>query len=155
MDVFLMQHGEAMAEADDPGRPLTDAGRTTVMRVASRARAAGVRIDRCLHSGKLRAEQSAEILADAVAGGNAESRDGLAPNDPVGPVAEWLRAQSENESVALVGHLPFLDRLASALIVDDQDAQVIRFQMGGLVKLAPKPERAGFSVAWVLAPDIA
>ena len=30
-----------------------------------------------------------------------------------------------------------------------------RLQMGGLVKLEPKVERDGFSVAWALPPDLA
>jgi phosphohistidine phosphatase len=108
-----------------------------------------------VHSGKLRAEQTAQVLAAAAGGGRVEAVEGLAPNDPIAPVAQWLRERSEDQSVALVGHLPFLDRLASALVADDQDAHVITFQMGGLVKLVPKPERGGFAVAWVLAPDIA
>lgn len=155
MDVYLMQHGEAAAEADDPARPLTDAGQAAVARVASRAQAAGVRIDRCLHSGKLRAKQTAELLAATVGCNRVETRDGLAPNDPITPTADWLAAESEDSSIAVVGHLPFLDRLASFLIADDQDALVIRFEMGGLVKLVPKPDRGGFAVAWVLSPDIA
>ena len=150
-----MQHGEATAEADDPARPLTSAGRATVAQVAARARSAGVRIDTCVHSGKLRAEQSAQVLADAVAGGRVESKDGLAPNDPVGPVVRWLGERTEESSMALVGHLPFLDRLASSLISGEEDGQVISFQMGGLVKLVPKREQDGFAVAWVLAPDVA
>ena len=155
MDLYLMQHGEATSEADDPARPLTVAGRTAVAQVAARAQTAGVRIDTCVHSGKLRAEQTALVLADAVAGGRAESRDGLAPNDPIGPVTQWLRKRTGDQSVALVGHLPFLDRLASSLVAGDEDGQVISFQMGGLVKLVPKRDRDGFAVAWVLAPDIA
>lgn len=155
MDVYLMQHGEAMAEADDPARPLTDAGQAAVARVASRAQAAGVRIDRCAHSGKLRAQQTAELLAAAVAGGRVESRAGLAPNDPVSPTVEWLGEQPGDESIAIVGHLPFLDRLASLLVADDQDAQVISFQMAGLAKIVPKLDRGGFAVAWVLTPDLA
>jgi phosphohistidine phosphatase len=154
MDLYLMQHGEAAAGADDPARPLTDAGRAAVAQVAARAQMAGVRIDTCVHSGKLRAEQTALVLADAVAGGRVESRDGLAPNDPIGPVAQWLRKRTADQSIALVGHLPFLDRLASSLVAGDEDGQVISFQMGGLVKLVPKLERDGFAVAWVLAPDI-
>ncbi len=155
MDVYLMQHGEAAAEADDPARALTGAGQAAVARVASRAQAAGVRIDRCLHSGKLRAKQTAELLAAAVGSNRVEPRDGLAPNDPITPTVEWLGAESADKSIAVVGHLPFLDRLASSLIADDQDAEVIRFQMGGLVKLVPKPDRGGFAVAWMLSPDIA
>ena len=89
-------------------------------RVAARANAADVRIDRCVHSGKLRAEQTAEVLVGAV-----------------------------------VGHLPFLDRLASLLITDDENIHVVEFRMGGLVKLVPKSEGPGFTVAWILAPEIA
>jgi phosphohistidine phosphatase len=154
MDLYLMQHGEATAEADDPARPLTDTGRATVAKVAADAQSAGVRIDTCVHSGKLRAEQTAQILAGAVAGGRVESRDGLAPNDPVGPVVRWLGERTEDSSIALVGHLPFLDRLASALVAGHEDGQVIGFQMGVLVKLVPKRDQDGFTVAWVLTPDI-
>ena len=155
MDLYLMQHGEAVAESEDPARPLSAAGRAAVDRVAERARAAGVRIDRCLHSGKLRAEQTAQLLAGAVGAGDVKQRDGLAPKDAVGPVAEWLRGYAESDSLALVGHLPFLDRLGSVLVAGDEGAQVLRFQMGGLVKLVPKESEAGFAVAWALIPDLA
>jgi phosphohistidine phosphatase SixA len=79
MDLYLMQHGQATTETEDPERPLTDAGRAAVQRV---------------------------------------------------------------------GHMPFLGRLASLLVVGDKQAQVVGFQMGGLVKLEPKVDRDGFSVAW-------
>ena len=46
-----MQHGEAMAEDVDPARPLTEAGRDAVHRVAERAGAAS-RVDICVHSGR-------------------------------------------------------------------------------------------------------
>ena len=156
MALYLMQHGEATTETEDPARPLTETGRAVVGRVAARANAAGVRIDRCVHSGKLRAEQTADVLVGALGSERSiEPGDGLAPNDPVAPVAEWLRDAAEGSSIALVGHLPFLDRLASLLITDDENAQVIQFRMGGLVKLVPKSEVPGFTVAWILAPEIA
>jgi phosphohistidine phosphatase len=154
MDLYLMQHGAATAEADDPRRPLTDAGRAAVTRVAVRAQVAGVRIDTCVHSGKLRAEQTAQILAAALAGGRLESWDGLAPNDAIDPVVRRLLERIGDQSVAVVGHLPFLDRLASSLVADDEERQAISFQMGGLVKLVPKRDRDGFAVAWVLVPDV-
>jgi hypothetical protein len=51
--------------------------------------------------------------------------------------------------------LPFLDRLASLLITDDENTHVIQFRMGALVKLVPKSEGPGFTVAWLLPPEIA
>ena len=84
-----------------------------------------------------------------------EARPGLAPNDPVVQVAQWLRPETERQSLALVGHMPFLGRLASLLVAGDEQAQVVGFQMGGLVKLEPKVDRKGFCVAWALPPDLA
>ena len=84
-----------------------------------------------------------------------EARPGLAPNDPVVPVARWLRSETEYQSLALVGHMPFLGRLASLLVIGDEQAQVVGFQMGGLVKLEPKVDRDGFSVAWAVPPNLA
>jgi phosphohistidine phosphatase len=155
MDLYLMQHGQATTETEDPERPLTDARRAAVQRVAKRARAAGVRIGGCLHSGKLRAEQTAQLLVAEIGVPSVKARPGLAPNDPVVPVAQWLRAETQHQSLALVGHMPFLGRLASLLVAGDEQAQVVGFQMGGLVKLEPKVDRDGFSVAWALPPDLA
>ena len=129
MDLYLMQHGQATTETEDPERPLTDAGRAAVQRVAQRARAAGVRISGCLHSGKLRAEQTAQLLVREIGGEpSVEPRPGLAPNDPVVAVALWLRTGTEHQSLALVGHMPFLGKLASLLVVGDEQAQVVGFR---------------------------
>jgi phosphohistidine phosphatase len=158
MPIYLMQHGEAKSKEEDPERPLTEAGRATVERVATRAASLGLRFDHLYHSGIPRARQTAEVLARRLdAEDRVANRAGLAPLDPVEPVARWLleASRSGNDpAIALVGHLPFLDRLASRLVADDEAAQAIAFQMGGLVKLVAKGERAGFAVAWLLAPDL-
>jgi phosphohistidine phosphatase len=62
---------------------------------------------------------------------------------------------TDHQALALVGHLPFLDRLASLLVAGDEDAQVVRFRMGGLVELEPKQDRDGFAIAWAMLPDLA
>lgn len=148
-----MQHGEAVPADEDPDRPLTDQGRVSVGLVSGHAAACGVRIDRVLHSGKLRAEQTAGILAAALGSAPAERRRGLAPNDEVEPMAAWLAGLGESGAVAIVGHLPFLDRLASLLVSGDPGAHVVAFRNGGLVKLVPS--LGGYSVAWVITPDVA
>ena len=52
----------------------------------------------------------------------------------------------------LVGHLPFLDRLASQLLVGDPHPGVLNFQPGALVKLTGRG--GGFSVSWMLSPAV-
>jgi hypothetical protein len=91
MDIYLVQHGEARPEVEDPERSLTDRGEETVCKVAAWAARAGLRVDQIRHSGKRRAEQTAAILADLlrpIQGMVAVT--GLAPNDDVKPVAETL-----------------------------------------------------------------
>jgi phosphohistidine phosphatase len=149
-----MQHGVALSEEQDPARPLAEEGRAAVESVVARARADGVEIDVCLHSGKLRAQQTAQVLADGLGIDDVRAHAGLSPSDDVAPVARWL-ADSGAASIAVVGHLPFLDRLASLLVAGDPGAQVLRFQNAGLVKLVPKADGEGYAVAWVLVPDLA
>src|SRR5258708_30642177 len=109
MDLYLMQHGQATTETADPERPLTDAGRAAVQRVAKRARAADVRISGCLHSGKLRAEQTAQLLVREIGvEPSVEARPGLAPNYPVGPGPQRVRAGTEHQAPAPVRPMPFL-----------------------------------------------
>jgi phosphohistidine phosphatase len=156
MELYLMQHGEATTEAENPERPLTEAGRAAVQRVSARARAVGVHVGLCVHSGKLRAEETARLFVGQLGDpADVSAREGLAPKDAVAPTAQWLRTTTEHDAIAVIGHLPFLDRLASLLVAGDEEAQVVRFQMGGLVKLEPKDDGEGFAVAWVLPPELA
>jgi phosphohistidine phosphatase len=156
MDLYLMQHGQATSDAENLERPLTDAGQAAVQRVPARARAAGVRVGHCVHSGKARAEQTARLLVSEIGvEASVQARAGLAPTDPAAPTAQWLRGVSEHRALALVGHPPFPDRLASLLVAGDEEAQVVHFRMGGLVKLEPKQDRNGFAVVWAIPPNLA
>ncbi|MES9849230.1 MAG: histidine phosphatase family protein, partial [Candidatus Thiodiazotropha sp.] len=67
MKLYLVQHGEACKKEVDPDRPLTDRGREDIDRLATFLKQAGIRPDRVVHSGKLRAMQTAGRLTDAIA----------------------------------------------------------------------------------------
>jgi len=151
MDIYLMQHGEAVDADVDPHRPLAQSGRRNARTVAQRAADSGLVLDSIVHSGKLRAAQTAALLAEALDCQRVVERPGLAPGDPVEPVAEWLLQSAV--PVAVVGHLPFLDRLASQLVVGDPHAHVVAFRNAGLVRLVTRAD-GGCSVSWVLHPEI-
>ncbi|HWP28276.1 MAG TPA: phosphohistidine phosphatase SixA [Chloroflexota bacterium] len=159
MELYLMQHGEAQPAEVDPARPLTDKGRAEVQRVAARAAPLGLPLDGVYHSGILRAQQTAEIVAGALGGGLAvEARGGLAPLDEVEPVARWLieeHLQGRRRGLLLVGHLPFLSRLVGRLVTGNEATEVLEFRMGGLVKLVGRPHSDRFVVAWALPPELA
>jgi phosphohistidine phosphatase len=151
MKLFLVQHGEAKPASEDPERSLTERGAETVRRMAAWAAQAGVRVAQIRHSGKRRAEQTAELLAEPLRPAKGViAVEGLKPKDDVHAMAATLAA--ETEPVMLVGHLPFLARLAGALVTGEADAVVVRFRNAGIVCLHREESR--WSVDWAVPPEI-
>jgi len=147
-----MQHGEAKPESEDASRPLTERGRLEVERVARHAARLGLGIALVEHSGKLRARQTADIVASHLQPHpRVEQRTGLAPNDAPGELARALLDPCEPR--LLVGHLPHLTRLASLLVVGDAARPMLSFRMGALVALTREAD--GFRLRFVLTPELA
>jgi len=151
MEVYLVQHGEAKPESEDPQRPLTDKGRSEVESVARYVASLGVKASQVLHSGKLRAKQTAEILAQhLVPAEGVLEQTGLGPLDD--PQEAKRLIQEAGKPLVLVGHLPHLSRLAALLILGDPEKEVVRFRMGGVVCLGRSDN--SWSVNWALVPEI-
>ncbi len=151
MKLFLMQHGEAKTEAEDPERSLTERGSEAAKKVAAWAARAGIEVDQIQHSGKRRAQETASILAEYLhPAKGVVSVSGLKPNDDVHPMTEAIHSQGG--SLMLVGHLPFLDRLANVLVTGNTETTVICFHNAGIVCLAE--EDGHWSVSWVLTPEL-
>jgi phosphohistidine phosphatase len=137
--IYLVRHGEAKPKSEDPQRGLTDAGRQAVERLASWAGAVGLRVDEIRHSGKRRAEQTAEILAHSLSPAiGPHTCPGLDPEDDVLPVAEALAGEPRN--VMIVGHLPFLDYLVAQLVAGDFERGLVLFEPATLVRLLREDE---------------
>jgi phosphohistidine phosphatase len=151
MELFLIQHGEARDEAEDPERSLTDEGARNVHRIAAWAAGVGVKVGQIRHSGKRRAGQTAEILGQYLnPAGGVVAVPGLKPNDDVREAADIL--ENEQDPVMLVGHLPFLSRLTGLLVAGDGDAVVVRFKNAGIVCLSRQREK--WAVQLVVTPDL-
>jgi phosphohistidine phosphatase len=152
MNIYLVQHAEALSKNEDPKRPLSEIGRQNAEVVAQAASRLGLALSQIRHSGKTRAEQTAKILAEKlVPEQGVMASTGLAPLDDVKPVAAEL--SEANKPVMLVGHMPFMERLAGQLVAGDPEVQVVRFRNGGIVCLTQNDDR--WQVAWNLTPDLA
>jgi phosphohistidine phosphatase len=149
VEFYLVRHGEAVSELADPRRPLTAAGRLAVDRVARLALARRLRVSTILHSGILRAQQTAEILAGHLAPqGGVQPMTGLLPeDDPAISAAELSAAQ---HPVILVGHLPHLARLAGLLVRGDCEREIIQFEPAVMACLRRKDSE--WTLDWTLAP---
>ena len=142
MNLYLIQHGEATDEKSDPARPLTQKGKEDIKKTAEFMKKAGLKIDELWHSTKLRARQTAEIVTQALKLKGSIEKGFLNPNDPVSSVADLINLSDKN--LTIVGHLPFLAKLASVLVTGVDYKEVVEFKPGGVVCLQKLD--AGWSV---------
>ncbi len=149
MNAYLVRHGEATSEAEDPRRPLSERGREEVERVARAVAKKGPRVYQIFHSDKLRAKETAEILARYLFPhkGMCEFK-GLGPqDDPLIAKAELKAAQN---SLMLVGHMPHLGRLSSRLVPGNPYGKAIDFPAAAVVCLSQR--NGGWKVSWTMDP---
>jgi phosphohistidine phosphatase len=152
MKLYLIQHGEATTEEVDSSRPLTAKGRTDVEKIASFLKGAGVDPRIILHSGKTRARQTAEIIAAQLGPScQVKERDGLAPNDPVKALTNEILGMAND--LMVVGHLPFLGKLAAMLLAGSESENLVTFRQGGVVCLQRNEDQT-WQVAWMVTPEL-
>jgi phosphohistidine phosphatase len=150
MRLYLVQHGEAKSEAEDPERSLTFRGEEETRKMSGAAKRLDIRPSRIYHSGKKRAGQTAGIMARALAL-PALPGQGLNPNDDVRPWVE--RLSREAEDLMIVGHLPFLEKLASFLVCGNEGAKAFLFRTSAIFCLEKK-EPGRWAVDWVFKPEM-
>jgi phosphohistidine phosphatase len=146
---YLVRHGDAVAASENPKRPLSQAGRAAVEEIAQLARERQVEVSVIYHSGILRAEETAEILANHLfPPSGVKAISGLLPDDdPSGGKAELEAAA---DPIMLVGHLPYMGRLASLLVRGDMEAPVIEFPPAAMVCCSRVA--AQWKIEWHLTP---
>lgn len=154
MQLILVQHGEAVAETINPARPLTERGRQDIEHLAAFLGKNGVRITRLVHSGKLRAKDSAAMLLPAIGAGAAVEvmEKGLLPSDS--PVYVSETANTWREDTLIVGHQPFMSRLTSRLLLGAERPIILEFNPGTAACLTHRPVTGAWSLAWVLTPEL-
>jgi phosphohistidine phosphatase len=152
MRLYLVQHAEAKREEEDPSRSLSEKGLNDITKVATYIVSLNISISQIFHSGKTRALQTAQVLAEHLKPQESISQtDGLAPLDEPGIWFE--RLTKIKEDVALVGHLPHLGKLAALLLCGDKEKNIVDFKMGGMVCLK-RSEDGNWSLEWMIIPDV-
>jgi len=151
MKVYLIQHAKAASQEQDPSRALTEEGRRDMAKVIDFVRRLQLSVDCIQHSGKKRAEQTAELLAGVVRASATTAREGLGPNDDVAAIESELN--SAEQDTMIVGHMPFLGRLASLLLGGWESSQTVAFRNGGIVCLE-RNEESRWQIDWVVIPQI-
>jgi len=152
MALFLVQHGKSLPKDKDPSKGLSDEGIAETKRIADAAKGYGVHAAGIVHSGKTRARQTAEIFASAL-----RPKDGLQESrgmNPLDNVADYAKTIDSSKDRMLVGHLPFMEKMASHLITGATQSPVFKFQNSGIVCLDQDPDSRRWVIKWTLMPNI-
>jgi phosphohistidine phosphatase len=152
MKLYLIQHGDAAPGEADATRPLSQKGRRDVLRLGEFLARNGIAVSLIIHSGKLRAQQTAEAIASRLPTSvTVEARDGLNPNDPTRAAAQLL-VQSDDGTM-VVSHLPLLGKLVSRLVTGSKEPALVTFVPGTAVCLE-RAESGSWTVSWMVKPEL-
>lgn len=152
MFLYLVQHGDAKREDEDPERRLTEKGMADVGKAAQFLKNKNLSPSKVFHSNKTRAAQTGKIFADYLKPAQGVSEAGnLTPMDD--PKIWADRIEGMQEDIMLVGHLPFMAKLANLLLCSEREKPLIDFKMGGVVCLA-RSEDTRWIVEWIITPEM-
>ena len=73
---------------------------------------------------------------------------------PLDDVSEFAKRIVPEDQLMLVGHLPFMERMASYLVTGATEQPVFKFQNSGIVCLNKDPQGQSWVIIWALMPKI-
>lgn len=153
MKLYCVRHGEAQPADQDPQCGLTQQGKQDVKAVALYCQQLQLHIPHLIHSAKLRAKQTAQIFVDELRIEQSQSTDHLLQAEAeVAPLVEMISCWDQDTMI--VGHLPFMAKLVSALVLQEATLfPLVQFPPGTVVCLE-QFEQARWIIHWVLRPDM-
>ena len=149
MNLYILQHGEAVPKEIDPERPLSEHGNRDIRILALHMQNMDVQLGNIFHSGKLRAEQSARLIAETLSPEILPVKtEGLNPNDD--PAVIIGDIEQMNENILIASHMPFVSRLCSMLLTGTTEAEFASVP-GTLFCLEKADDK--WRLAYMLRPD--
>ena len=152
MAFYIVQHGISLTKDFDPEKGLSPQGIEEVEKIAQVAQQYGVKVARIQHSGKKRARQTAELLATFLM--PVLGLQEVVGINPLDDVAAFASQVNYTANMMVVGHLPFLERLISFLIIGRQGPTVFKLQNGGILCLDQIENWDSPAIKWALMPRV-
>lgn len=161
MKLFLARHGHALADTENPRRPLSPRGRKTTRQVAAFLRHSGAlaAVRSVWHSPLPRARETAELLVRELAlEAPLVATEGLLPEDDPAVIAD--RLERTQETVLIVGHEPHLSALATLLVRGKEQPVGFEVKKSAVLALETsgarhrRSRRARWHLCWHLSPEL-
>ncbi|HSW62677.1 MAG TPA: phosphohistidine phosphatase SixA [Dissulfurispiraceae bacterium] len=149
MDIYLMRHADA---CNDTGNPLSPQGRHDSEKMGLFFASRGIVIEKIFHSAKLRAKETAVIIAPY-----AGCEKKVIETEGIGPLDDavlWAdRLQSIESNLLIVSHMPFLPKLFSALLCGYADENLVQFPTASVVCMR-RLSVGMWALQWMVTPEV-
>ena len=160
-ELYIMRHGIAADRGtagyeDDAKRPLTPEGKKKMREITAGLARVGFDLDWIVTSPLVRAAETAEIVADGLAGRvPRDFCDALRPGGSAEALLTFLAKQPSRRRVLVVGHEPDLSELAARLVGAGRNAH-LGFKKGGccLITFHEFPPKSAGQLGWWLTPRL-
>jgi len=149
MKLYLIQHGLSLSEEQDPQKPLSEEGKDETQKMGRFIKAEKICVASIWHSKKMRSIETVKIITEYIEKTDINERVDLNPNDDVGKIKEELEAVRQD--IMIVGHLPFLQKLASLLLFENEENDSITFKNSGIICLEYQEK---WKLLWKITPDL-
>jgi len=117
MEAIVVQHGEAVDASVNPERPLSKKGQEQFVRLAQFLKIINWKPEIIIHSGILRAFESAAIVAETFNCEVAVNKS-INPKDNPNVIIQYLLLEKRN--IIVVTHKPFIDILVAKVLSTNQ-----------------------------------
>lgn len=151
MRLYLVRHGDSVVDGADDVRPLSTKGKHDIQQLAKFIGEQKLHVSQIMHSPKVRAKQTAEILAPAFSCTDFQEREELNPLSSVNVVASEI--YTWDVDTLLVGHMPFMGMLVAKLLTGHEGANIVAFQPGCMVCLEGITNHH-WIMNWMLSPEL-
>ncbi len=155
MQIYLVRHGNAYTKEEDPERHLNNDGINQCHLTGRALRRLDIKFDFIISSPKVRARQTAEIIAEEVGYSNNEIKitETLEPTASPKDTISYLNNFTEKNNIMLAGHLPLLGNLASEFLSENTQISLY-FEAGAACQIdVDQPISHTGIFRWFLTPE--
>lgn len=155
MEIYLVRHGAAYTKEENPERHLNNDGVNQCHLTGRALKRLDIAFDLIVSSPKLRARQTADIIAEEVGYSRKEIKisETLVPTAPPKETISYLEDFAGLKRVMLAGHLPLLGHLASELLSNTSHISLY-FEPGAVCQInIEQPHSYTGDLRWFLTPE--
>lgn len=161
MYLYLMRHADALEVGvegiqSDTQRRLSPKGKQSTSFIAQFLLQSNIQIHAILSSPLVRAVETAALMKEGlILNSEIEETPHLAPSGSVEELCSVIGSNDHGKHLLLVGHIPYLEQLASYLLSPKVPIQ-IKFKKTSIccIDVTSLPPKGGAALLWMLSPDL-